>query len=94
MAMAEAEGWSTKPGSKWKTMPELMLRYRAAAFFARIYAPDITLGMQTSEESMDIEPRQVSGRVIQPEPVAMIENPYAEPEAEPVATLDVELPLE
>ena len=94
MAMAEAEGWSTKPGSKWKTMPELMLRYRAAAFFARIYAPDITLGMQTSEESMDIEPRQTSGRVIAPEPVAMIENPYAEPEAEPVATLDVELPLE
>ena len=94
MAMAEAEGWSTKPGSKWKTMPELMLRYRAAAFFARIYAPDITLGMQTSEESMDIEPRQVSGRVIQPEPVAMIANPYAEPEPEPVATLDVELPLE
>jgi len=94
MAMAEAEGWSTKPGSKWKTMPELMLRYRAAAFFARIYAPDITLGMQTSEESMDIEPRQTSGRVITPEPVAMIENPYAEPELEPVATLDVELPLE
>lgn len=94
MAMAEAEGWSTKPGSKWKTMPELMLRYRAAAFFARIYAPDITLGMQTSEESMDIEPRQASGRVITPEPVAMIENPYAEPEPEPAAALDVELPLE
>ena len=92
--MAKAEGWVSKNGSKWKTMPELMLRYRAAAFFARIYAPDITLGMQTSEESMDIEPRQVSGRVIQPEPVAMIENPYAEPETEPVATLDVELPLE
>jgi hypothetical protein len=37
-------------------MPEQMLRYRAAAFFARIYAPDITLGMQTSEEMRDIEP--------------------------------------
>ena len=54
MDMAKAEGWSTKAGSKWKTMPELMLRYRAAAFFARIYAPDITLGMQTSEELNDI----------------------------------------
>ena len=65
MAMAKAEEWSTKVGSKWLTMPELMLRYRAAAFFARIYAPDITLGMQTSEEATDIEPpRQASGRVV------------------------------
>jgi hypothetical protein len=53
MAMAKAEGWSTKSGSKWLTMPEQMLRYRAAAFFARIYAPDITLGMQTSDELRD-----------------------------------------
>lgn len=55
MDMAKAEGWSTKAGSKWKTMPGLMLRYRAAAFFARIYAPDITLGMQTAEEIVDVE---------------------------------------
>jgi hypothetical protein len=53
MTMAKAEGWSTKSGSKWLTMPEQMLRYRAAAFFARIYAPDITLGMQTSDELRD-----------------------------------------
>ena len=52
--MAKAEGWSTKAGSKWITMPELMLRYRAAAFFARLYAPDITLGMMTAEEARDI----------------------------------------
>ncbi len=64
MAMAKAEGWSTKSGSKWVTMPEQMLRYRAAAFFARIYAPDITLGMQTSEELRDIEqPRNVTPTV-------------------------------
>jgi hypothetical protein len=56
MAMAKAEGWSTKSGSKWLTMPEQMLRYRAAAFFARIYAPDITLGMQTSEELHEVSP--------------------------------------
>lgn len=61
LAMAKAEGWSTKSGSKWVTMPELMLRYRAAAFFARLYAPDITLGMQTSDEVQDIsEPRDVT----------------------------------
>lgn len=56
MEMAKAEGWSTKAGSKWITMPELMLRYRAAAFFARLYAPDVTLGLQTAEEVQDTLP--------------------------------------
>lgn len=54
-AMAKSEGWTEKSGSKWKTMPDLMFTYRAGAFFARIYAPDITLGMQTSEEIADTE---------------------------------------
>jgi hypothetical protein len=58
--MAKAEGWSTKNGSKWITMPELMLRYRAAAFFARLYAPDITLGMMTAEEVHDVAERDVT----------------------------------
>lgn len=60
LEMAKAEGWSTKAGSKWLTMPELMLRYRAAAFFARLYAPDITLGMMTAEEAIDIQERDVT----------------------------------
>ena len=62
LEMAKAEGWSTKNGSKWLTMPELMLRYRAAAFFARLYAPDITLGMMTAEEAIDIAERDVTPR--------------------------------
>lgn len=53
MAMAKAEGWSTKAGSKWKTLPGLMLRYRAASFFARLYAPELTLGLQSTEEVRD-----------------------------------------
>lgn len=51
--MAKAEGWYGKNGSKWQTMPELMLRYRAASFFGRLYAPDILMGMRTSEELQD-----------------------------------------
>lgn len=51
--MAKAEGWYSKSGSKWQTMPELMLQYRAAAFFQRTYAPEISLGMQTAEELYD-----------------------------------------
>ena len=52
--MAKAEGWLTKQGSKWQTMPELMLRYRAAAFFGRLYAPDIMMGMHAVEEIQDV----------------------------------------
>ena len=59
MKMAKAEGWIDKNGSKWKTMPELMIRYRAATFFARMYCPEITMGMHTREEVMDIEYTEV-----------------------------------
>jgi hypothetical protein len=53
MKMAADEGWTTKNGSKWKTMPEQMLRYRAATFFARAYCPELTMGMMTSDEVRD-----------------------------------------
>jgi hypothetical protein len=58
MEMANAEGWVSKAGSKWKTMPELMMRYRAAAFFGRLYAPEITMGMHSVEEVVDITTHQ------------------------------------
>lgn len=53
MQMAEAEGWVNKPGSKWKTMPEQMIQYRAGTFFGRLYAPDILMGMPSSDEVED-----------------------------------------
>lgn len=53
MGMAKKEGWSTKAGSKWATMPEQMLMYRAASFFVRAYAPELAMGMSTSEEVYD-----------------------------------------
>lgn len=52
--MVKSEGWLDKPGSKWKTMPELMFRYRSAAFFGRLYTPDILMGMQAQEEIVDV----------------------------------------
>lgn len=54
MGMAKAEGWHGKKGSKWQTMPELMLRYRAAAFLIRTYAPELTMGLHTVEEKEDM----------------------------------------
>ncbi|MBQ8797200.1 MAG: hypothetical protein IJZ56_03280 [Oscillospiraceae bacterium] len=55
MAMAAAEGWLNKPGSKWKTMPMQMMMYRAAAFFARAHCSDILLGLPTYEEVQDVK---------------------------------------
>lgn len=51
---AKAEGWFQKNGSKWKTLPELMLRYRVATLFARLYAPELTMGIQSADEIDDI----------------------------------------
>lgn len=54
MEMAVNEGWYGKNGSKWQSMPDLMLRYRSAAFFGRIYAPELLMGLPAAEEVMDI----------------------------------------
>ena len=54
--MAMAEGWYAKSGSKWQSMPQQMLRYRAAAFWQRAYAPEVGMGFYTTEEVQDIAP--------------------------------------
>lgn len=53
MELAVKEGWYQKNGSKWQTMPEQMLRYRAAAFFGRIYAPQLLMGIKSADEELD-----------------------------------------
>ena len=60
IGMAKAEGWYTKNGSKWPTMPKQMLMYRSAAFFVRMYAPDLSCGLHTVEEESDI----IDGEVV------------------------------
>jgi hypothetical protein len=57
--MVQAEGWDRREGSKWKTMPEQMFKYRAAAFWQRAFAPEISMGVQTGEEAEDIAPAQM-----------------------------------
>lgn len=59
LEMAKKEGWATKAGSKWQSMPELMLMYRAGAFFQRVYAPEIGMGLLTQEEIEDIPHSEV-----------------------------------
>lgn len=64
--MVKAEGWLEKNGSKWKTMPDLMFRYRAAAFLVRTTAPEISMGFGTREEADDyIEAKATPVRVEQ-----------------------------
>lgn len=53
MNIAIAEKWVDKSGSKWKTMPQVMLRYRAASFFSRMNCPEISMGLYTSDEIID-----------------------------------------
>lgn len=56
--MAISEGWYGKNGSKWKTMPKLMLQYRAVTYWTSAYAPEISMGIKTTEEILDIEDAQ------------------------------------
>lgn len=70
LKMAQNEGWMSKNGSKWKTMPEQMLKYRAAAFFARTECPEALMGFQTAEETLDVygaEPSKTEKIVIKME---------------------------
>lgn len=74
--MAVKEGWYSKEGSKWQTMPELMLRYRAATFFGRLYCPEIFMGFQTEHEIEDATFTEI------PQP-AITAAPEVQPEAKP-----------
>lgn len=53
-AMVKAEGWDSKPGSKWRSMPDAMFRYRAAALFARTECPEVLQGVRDEYEQQDI----------------------------------------
>jgi hypothetical protein len=52
--LVEAEGWNKRQGSKWLTMPQQMFMYRAASWLVRAYAPELSMGLQTSEEMHDV----------------------------------------
>jgi len=64
IAMAKKEGWYQKSGSKWQSLPELMLTYRSYAFFGRQFAPELTMGLHAVEEVEDSNEKIV------------VENPY------------------
>lgn len=63
IGLAKKEGWYSKTGSKWQTMPQQMLMYRAASWFIRAYAPEITMGLHTKDEIEDY----IDGEVVKSE---------------------------
>jgi hypothetical protein len=65
MAMASAEGWTKNP--KYRTLPELMLRYRSATLLTRLYCEDVMLGYHTREEMEDVRtaPTQATPAAVQ-----------------------------
>lgn len=92
--MVKAEGWHSKSGSKWKTIPSLMFNYRAAAFWSRLFAPELSLGIHTADEMQDTYDAPV--RAVQREDLAELQEklqqraalehqaePAPEPEPEP-----------
>jgi len=68
VGLAKAEGWATKPGSKWKTMPDLMLRYRAASWLIDTLDPGVSFGLPTDDEAHDVGPLAVAPVVVAPQP--------------------------
>ena len=63
IGIAKKEGWYSKSGSKWQSMPEQMLRYRAASWFIRTTAPEISMGLQSVDEVIDAEPINVTEEI-------------------------------
>ena len=90
--IAKEEGWYAKNGSKWKTMPDQMLRYRAAAWFIRTTAPELSMGLQTVDEvtdTIDVTPRNAVEKPVEEirrnanaeELVPQLETPKEAPQA-------------
>lgn len=83
--MAIKEGWYTKSDSKWPTMPENMLAYRAGKFFGNLYAPEPTMGMPTTEELHDIADERPAAPGTLDKLNQKVRNRKTAPEAQPVA---------
>ena len=87
MQMAKDEGWLNN--SKWRSMPEQMLGYRAASFFARMFCPEAMMGLQTTEEIYDASPA-----VVTPSTQNLSDAILAEEEAQKKSSKKQEKPAE
>lgn len=89
MKMAKEEGWLGKSGSKWKTMPQVMIQYRAASFFGRLHCPDILMGVYTADENIEREPATIIDVTVQDTEKEVKEEIKQEANSKPI---DIETP--
>lgn len=83
MKMAKAEGWDKNP--KYKSMPDVMLAYRAASFLIRRHCPEVLFGMQTQDE-VEFQAQTesfIDGEVLIERPGENYQEEIKQPEKEP-----------
>ncbi len=101
--MVKKEGWHEKKMSKWMTMPDQMFIYRSAAFWVRAYAPELSMGLQTQEEAIDVydatadengmfavDLSSLKEVVNEPEPEKTVDHPKGEEPAPATTTVKKE----
>ena len=94
MDMARREGWLSKNGSKWQTMPELMMKYRAQSFFINEFFPEVKYGLKTSDEAEDINEIKETPKAKQPQNLNEFLAKAAQKKAEPAEEIIEAAPLE
>lgn len=92
IAIAKREGWYGKNGSKWQSIPQQMLMYRAGSWWVRAYAPELSMGLMTADEAGDVfnaSPDGSGGYAVDID--AMRHKPPADPaQVDAAARLDAE----
>ena len=94
MDMARREGWLSKNGSKWQTMPELMMKYRAQSFFINEFFPEVKYGLKTSDEAEDINEIKETPKAKQPQNLNEFLAKAAQKKVEPAEEIIEAAPLE
>jgi hypothetical protein len=88
MAMAKKAGWTKN--AIYASIPEQMLKYRAATFLIRSNFPEVLFGMQTVEEIEDVEAskRAVPVKPIMPATTVIDVKNEPDPVKEEVQTIE------
>ena len=91
MKMANDAGWSKN--AIYKSIPEQMLKYRAAVFLIRSHFPEVLFGMQTVEELRDVDAAQAKN--VTPsrkeEPIVVIDHELEEMKEKVIGLIDINI---
>jgi len=92
MKMANDAGWSKN--AIYKSIPEQMLKYRAAVFLIRSHFPEVLFGMQTVEELRDVDAAQAKNVTPHPrkeEPMITIDHELEEMKEKVIGLIDINI---